>query len=238
LEEYRRAKAEWPFIDAVEKAHGLLPLLLYAVGSRETELENKAGDFTQRKGESSPRFHGFGVWQRDSGSFDVDESYLKDVHRQAEDAATLLAGHHGTFGRWDAAVAAYNCGAGDVRSALDAGRPVDEPTAGHDYSADVLARRDFLVAHVPKEEDISIVDDATKKYLDDQFKAVLARVDRAVQRIGGKSNAVYNDNNVDFQRLIMAEEALAEARAARQVAEKVAAEVATIRAQLAHPNPS
>ncbi len=102
LAEYQRAKAEWTFIEPIEQAHGLPALLLYAVGSRETNLRNIKGDFTQRKGESSPRFHGFGVWQRDSAAFDVGESYLNDVHKQAEDAAALLAANHRTFGHWDA----------------------------------------------------------------------------------------------------------------------------------------
>lgn len=43
LAEYRRAKADWPFIEPVEKAHGLPALLLYAVGSRETNLRNIKG---------------------------------------------------------------------------------------------------------------------------------------------------------------------------------------------------
>jgi len=148
LAEYRRAKADWPFIEPVEKANGLPALLLFAVGSRETNLRNIKGDFVQRKNESSPRFHGFGVWQRDSGSFHVDESYLKDVRKQADDAAELLAAHHRAFGHWDAAVAAYNCGAGNVKKALAAGQSVDSHTAGHDYAADVLARHAFLVDHV------------------------------------------------------------------------------------------
>jgi LysM repeat protein len=147
LAQYQKAKEAWPFIEPVEQAHGLPAMLLYALGSRETNLRNVMGDKTQRKGESSPRFHGFGVWQRDSGSFAVDESYLKDVRRQADDAAALLATHHRNFGRWDAAVAAYNCGAGNVKAALAAGQPVDLHTAGNDYSADVLARHAFLVAH-------------------------------------------------------------------------------------------
>lgn len=145
LAQYQRARRDWPFIEAAEATHGLPALLLYAVGSRESNLRNVMGDKSQRPGEPSPRFHGFGVWQRDSGAFQVDESYLRDVRRQADDAAALLAAHHHAFGRWDAAVAAYNCGAGHVRRALDAGEPVDRHTAGRDYAADVLARHAFLV---------------------------------------------------------------------------------------------
>jgi hypothetical protein len=140
LVQYRRAKADWPFIETAEQDQGLPALLLYAVGSRETNLRNIKGDFTQRPHESSPRFHGFGVWQRDSDAFGVDEAYLKDVPKQARDAAELLAANHRRLGTWEAAVAAYNCGVGNVLAALAAGLPVDHHTAGGDYSADVLAR--------------------------------------------------------------------------------------------------
>jgi LysM repeat protein len=138
------ARAKFPFIDATETAHGLPHFLLYAVGSRESNLRNIAGDFSKRPGESSPRFHGFGIWQRDSGAFGVGPDYLDDVVRQADDAASLLASLFARFGRWDAAVAAYNAGGGAVATALSKGRPVDSVTTGHDYSADVLARRSFL----------------------------------------------------------------------------------------------
>jgi LysM repeat protein len=139
-----RARAEFPFIDAVEDEHGLPDYLLYAVGSRETNLRNIAGDFGQRPGVSGPRFHGFGIWQRDSGSFGVGEAYLDDVVAQADDAAGLLASHFARFQRWDAAVAAYNAGAGAVAKALRKGKSCDSVTTGRDYSADVLARRAFL----------------------------------------------------------------------------------------------
>lgn len=39
-----------------------------------------------------------------------------------------------------AAIAAYNCGEGNVAQVLRAGDDIDSRTAGHDYSADVLAR--------------------------------------------------------------------------------------------------
>ncbi|CCH77818.1 putative Lysozyme [Nostocoides japonicum T1-X7] len=139
-----RASRDFPFIDDVERSRGLPSFLLYAVGSRESNLRNIKGDFSQRPGESSPRFHGFGVWQRDSGAFGVDASYLQDVPRQARDAADLLTANFRTFGRWDAAVAAYNCGPGNVRRALQQGRSVDAFTTGGDYSRDVLARRATL----------------------------------------------------------------------------------------------
>ena len=143
--EVRRAHKTWPFIDAIEKRHKLPARLLYAVGWRETHLQNIMGDFSQRPGESSPRHHGFGVWQRDSGAFGVGPAYLKNVRRQAMDAAELLAANFRIFDRWDAAVAAYNCGPGNVQKALAAGSSVDRFTAGGDYSHDVLATRLAIV---------------------------------------------------------------------------------------------
>jgi hypothetical protein len=78
----------------------------------------------------------------------VDASYLNDVRRQAEDAAAMLAQNKASLERWDAAVAAYNCGPGRVRQALKAGKSVDFYTTGHNYSADVLQRHRNLVALV------------------------------------------------------------------------------------------
>jgi Rv2525c-like, glycoside hydrolase-like domain len=56
------------------------------------------------------------------------------------------------------------------------------------------------------EEDLSIVDAETKTYLDNLKTAVLARIDQAVQRVGGRTNSVYNNNNVDYQGLVMAKD--------------------------------
>jgi hypothetical protein len=81
-------------------------------------------------------------------------------------------------------------------------------------------------------EDISIVDDATKKFLDDKFDVVLHRVTQAVQFIGGKENAVFQSTKPDFKNLVMAEQALAEAKAARKAAERAAGELAKVKHSL------
>jgi hypothetical protein len=39
-----RAKVSWPLITAVNDSHGLPRCLLYAVGSKETNLRNVVGD--------------------------------------------------------------------------------------------------------------------------------------------------------------------------------------------------
>jgi N-acetylmuramoyl-L-alanine amidase len=85
------------------------------------------------------------------------------------------------------------------------------------------------------EEDISIADKKTQEFLEKQFASIRGRIDRAVQRIGGRSNSIYNDNNDDFKGLVMAKEALAEAKGARDAADRVAGELAKIRAHLGIP---
>jgi hypothetical protein len=85
-------------------------------------------------------------------------------------------------------------------------------------------------------EDISIADDRTKAYLDDKFQKIgdrlEGRVDRALQRVGGKTNSVYSDNDPDFRGLVMAEEALAEAKAAKEAAQRITAGLDRVKGHL------
>jgi hypothetical protein len=121
--QYDRALAIWPFIPQVEQAYGLPSALLFAVGSRETNLTNEVGDGG----------HGWGVWQRDNRSWNVGPAYLADVHNQAVDAGSLLLSNFHRFGTWQGAAAAYN-----------SGQPNDIQTTGHDYGADVMGRMAWL----------------------------------------------------------------------------------------------
>ena len=136
IAQVERARVKWPFIHDVEVAWHLPAWLLYAVGSRETNLANEIGDYG----------HGFGVWQRDNRSFQVDANYLKNVHQEAIDAAQELAAGIRALGL-AGGVAAYNCGQGNVRAAIRKGKSCDAYTTGHDYSADVLARCKVLADH-------------------------------------------------------------------------------------------
>src|SRR5690606_37598702 len=130
-----RAAKQWPFIPEVERKHGLPSGLLYAVGSRETNLTNVIGDGG----------HGFGVWQRDNRWWPVDRSYLNNVRKQAENAASLLAANARSLGgNWAHAAAAYNGGLTAVKRALAAGRSADSATTGGDYGADVMQRLSYL----------------------------------------------------------------------------------------------
>lgn len=49
--------------------------------------------------------------------------------------------------RLRAAIAAYNCGEGNVRKAFRAGKDIDTYTTGKDYSKDVLERASYYAAH-------------------------------------------------------------------------------------------
>lgn len=133
------AHKRWSFFREVERQYGLPRFMLDAVGSRETELNpyyvDHPGDFG----------HGHGIFQRDDRSWKIPNPY--PIERQAEDAATLLRANFAHFDRWDAAVAAYNCGVGGVEKSIERGAGVDGNTTGKDYSADVLSRLAWIVAH-------------------------------------------------------------------------------------------
>jgi peptidoglycan hydrolase-like protein with peptidoglycan-binding domain len=129
--QYQRASSKWSFINDTERAHGLPRMLLYAVGSRETNLTNEVGDLG----------HGHGVWQLDNRSHTPPggswERFDANVPLQCGTAAdmlhSLLAIEAGSVER---AAARYN-----------SGHPDRAATAGGDYGLDVLERMQFLQRH-------------------------------------------------------------------------------------------
>jgi hypothetical protein len=82
------------------------------------------------------------------------------------------------------------------------------------------------------EEDLSIMDKKTEEFLEKQFDSIRGRIDRAVQRVGGRSNAVYNNDNENFRDLVMAEEALAKAEEARRLAKTAVDQLTKIKEHL------
>jgi hypothetical protein len=84
-------------------------------------------------------------------------------------------------------------------------------------------------------EGFSIVDKETKEYLDEQFGLIRGRIDRAVQRIGGRSNTIYNSKNAHFQGLVMAEEALTKAEEARRLAKTAVDQLTAVKNHLQIP---
>ena len=98
--EFQRAKSKWPFINQTELASGLPRMLLFAVGSRETNLTNEVGDF-DKQGHG----HGHGVWQLDDRSHTPPGGFAQfdgNVPLQCSIAADmlhgLLAGEAGNVG--------------------------------------------------------------------------------------------------------------------------------------------
>lgn len=126
--QYQHANSTWPFISQAEAARGLPSMLLFAVGSRETNLTNEVGDFG----------HGHGVWQLDDrfhappgGSW---PGFDANVEVQCATAAAMLQGMLTTTGgNVEEAAAIYN-----------SGQPGEPGTTHGDYGIDVLERMQFL----------------------------------------------------------------------------------------------
>lgn len=127
-EEYTKARRQWPFITDINDAHGMPPALLYAVGSRETNLKNEIGDSG----------HGHGVFQLDDRSHQIPPGFDQDVRAQAQKAADMLADGFRRFGEWVKACNYYNSGQPDAGG-----------TAGGDYGPDVMERQAYLATLIP-----------------------------------------------------------------------------------------
>ena len=126
--QYQQASLTWPFIHQTELAQGLPRMLLFAVGSRETNLTNEAGDSG----------HGHGVWQLDDRSHTPPggswPAFDASVTLQCATAATMLNGLlASTSGNVEEAAAIYN-----------SGQPGEPGTTHGDYGIDVLQRMQFL----------------------------------------------------------------------------------------------
>jgi len=121
--EYQQANAQWPFITDVNAAYGLPVALLYALGSRETNLTNETGDGG----------HGHGVFQLDDRSHAIPAGFDEDVRAQAETAAQMMVDGFQRFGDWVAACNYYN-----------SGQPDTAGTTGFDYGPDVMERQAYL----------------------------------------------------------------------------------------------
>ena len=118
--QYQQANSTWPFIHQTEVDHGLPRMLLFAVGSRETNLTNEVGDFG----------HGHGVWQLDDRSHTPPGGFPHfdaDVPMQCDIAAAMLKGILATTGgNVEEAAAIYN-----------SGQPGEAGTTHGDYGIDV-----------------------------------------------------------------------------------------------------
>lgn len=125
--QYQRANSAWPFIHQTELAQGLPRMLLFALGSRETNLTNEVGDSG----------HGHGVWQLDDRWHMPPGGFARFDLNVPLQCATAAAMVHGLLARTDGnvekAAAIYN-----------SGQPGEQGTTHHNYGIDVRQRMQFL----------------------------------------------------------------------------------------------
>lgn len=130
--QYERAVVDWPFVHGIEAELGLPAFVLFAIGSKETNLANIVGDYSQRADEDSPRYHGFGVIQRDL-QHGIPEGWMDDVEGQFRWGGEHLVVKIKARGSLLNGIIAYN-GSGAAAVA---------------YGDDVMGRLWYLTAHYP-----------------------------------------------------------------------------------------
>ncbi|HYV05486.1 MAG TPA: peptidoglycan-binding protein, partial [Blastocatellia bacterium] len=171
LNEMRKYKA---FIDEGARSAGVRASLIAGIGSRESHWglalkppgPGGTGDAAARRprppfrpGSLPPDGRGFGrgLMQIDFDAFDFARTdKWKDAASNVRFGCQVLTNNITLIQRRTsldgekllrAAVAAYNCGAGNVLNAIRDGRDVDFFTAGRDYSKDVLNRAGWFQLH-------------------------------------------------------------------------------------------
>lgn len=139
--QYERARERWPFFHDIEAAHSLPRFLLFAVGSRETNLRP---EFTE--GATGDGGHGHGLFQLDDRWHDIPDGFDTDPALQAETAAFKLHVDQGRFWDWVKTLNYYNSGS-----------PNTEDTTGGDYGPDVWSRRQWLADNYGEERPMKFV---------------------------------------------------------------------------------
>jgi hypothetical protein len=154
-------------IAAAASACGLDPLLICAVGSRESAWgltlrppgPAGTGDWTPRNpakwGYAMPPDHlgwGRGLLQVDyqqefgkTGAWrDPAQNIMHGATELAQNIAFFRRAGHPNVDPVRAGIAAYNCGRGGVLKAIENNLDIDRYTTGHDYSQDVLRRMQWF----------------------------------------------------------------------------------------------
>lgn len=152
--QYERANRLWPYLHTIEFFHRLPRHLLFALGSRETNL-----DPAYTRGSRGDNGHGRGLFQLDDRYHVIPKNFDVSPRAQARAAAGILNGNRRAvkpFGikTW---VAAYNAGVGNALAGIRVkGDPDAYTTHGSDgvhsvgYATEVLARMQYLQEHFPK----------------------------------------------------------------------------------------
>lgn len=159
------------FINAAAQNIGVDPVVIGGIGSRESRwgLINRppgpagTGDFGPRRFPTAFRTgplppdgggYGRGLMQIDFDAFPFARTgNWQDPEANINTGCSVLKSNLDLLGRktsltgrdlLQAAIAAYNCGAGNVLTAISEGHDVDFFTTGRDYSKDVLNRAGFF----------------------------------------------------------------------------------------------
>lgn len=171
--QYLRARKKWPFLDTISEQFGLPRFLIYAVGSRETNLNPV---YTQ--GSTGDGGHGHGLFQLDDRWHDIPAGFDTDPKAQATAAAKMLRANLGHYdGHVFPACSAYNCGIGNADAGITYHGDPDYWTThsgGVGYGAEVVARWQFLkqtYGDRPKPEELS---DAQRRKAHDLRKSLNA----------------------------------------------------------------
>lgn len=149
------------------------PYVLAAIGLRESRFgtaapywpKNTADGWGDGATEAEPaKGYGYGYFQIDKRFHRefLNRQDRKDPAEQAFYACSILRGNRAWFKRNPSirtddaerlqrmVVAAYNCGCGNVKKALDAGLDIDARTTGKDYSRWVLSVGEDLRSVAPE----------------------------------------------------------------------------------------
>lgn len=115
------------------------------------------GDYSQRPGEPTKTYHGYGLIQIDINSYPAwvktgawkipYKNFIKTITILDEKRNYILRHFPNEGGEAldRATTAAFNCGQGNVVKSLNQGNDVDEHTAGHNYSREVFRMRDVYM---------------------------------------------------------------------------------------------
>jgi hypothetical protein len=171
LADFAEAKKYKAFINAAAQNIGVDPVAVAGIGSRESRwgLINRppgpagTGDFGPRRFPTAFRTgslppdgggYGRGLMQIDFDAFPFARTgNWQDPEANIDTGCSVLKSNLDLLGRktsltgrdlLQAAIAAYNCGAGNVLTAIREGHDVDFFTTGRDYSKDVLNRAGFF----------------------------------------------------------------------------------------------
>ncbi len=124
------------------------------------------GDFSKRKHDASPRYHGYGFTQIDVAAFpgfvasndwQKPEKLFPFTIKVLESKRHYIINHFNDLTHQElerAITAAYNSGEGSVVKAIQNNEDVDIYTANHNYSEDVFRLRELFKTKILNDESI------------------------------------------------------------------------------------